>query len=216
MELSVLKQDGSSTGRTVELDPTVFEAAQSEHAVWLDVRSIQANGRQGTSKSKTRSEVRGGGRKPWRQKGTGRARHGSIRSPHWQGGGTVFGPSPKNHSVKLTHKTKQKARRSALSDKAEKDAIRVVEDFEMDEPKTREVASLLKLLELEGQKVLILTAEHAPNIYKSGRNIPKVSTKLAEEVSTYEVLNADVLLIQEGGLEKLTGRLKGSPAKEEA
>lgn len=212
MELSVLKQDGSSTGRTVELDETVFGAAPSEHAVWLDVRSIQANGRQGTSKSKTRSEVRGGGRKPWRQKGTGRARHGSIRSPHWQGGGSVFGPKPKNYSVKLTRKTKQKARRSALTDKAEKEAIRVIEDFEMDEPKTREIASLLKLHELEDRKVLLLTGAHAPNIYKSGRNIPGVTVKEAQEASTYEILDADVLLVQESGLEKITGQLTQAAA----
>lgn len=207
MEVSILKRDGSSTGNTVELDPTVFDVEPNDHAVWLDVRSIQANGRQGTHKTKKRGEVRGGGRKPWRQKGTGRARHGSIRSPHWVGGGSVFGPEPRDYSVKLTRKTKQVARRTALTYKAESESLRIVEDFTMDVPKTREFASMLSLFELTEGQVLFLTGERDMNIYKSGRNIPRVTVKPASEASTFDILKAQVVVAQESALKVLTEQL---------
>lgn len=216
MEVSVLKRDGSSTGESVELEPTVFDIDPSDHAIWLDVRSIQANGRQGTHKAKERSEVRGGGRKPWRQKGTGRARHGTIRSPHWVGGGVVFAPKPRDYSVKLTRKTKQVARRSALTYKAQEDAVRIVEDFTMDAPKTRDFASMLALFDLEDAKVLFLTGERDINIYKSGRNIPKVTVKEAASASTFDILNAEVVIFQESGLEKLVDQLRTDERPEAA
>ncbi len=213
MDVSILKRDGSSTGETVELDPTVFDIDPNDHAIWLDVRAIQANGRQGTSKAKERSEVRGGGRKPWRQKGTGRARHGTIRSPHWVGGGAVFPPKPRDYSVKLTRKTKQLARRSALTYKAREDAIRIVEDFTMDVPKTRDFASMLNLFDLGEEKVLFLTGERRTNIYKSGRNIPRVTVKEAVSASTFDILNADVVIFQKSGWEVLSDQLRTAPAE---
>lgn len=216
MEVSVLKRDGSSTGETVELESTVFDIEPNDHAIWLDVRSIQANGRQGTHKAKERSEVRGGGRKPWRQKGTGRARHGTIRSPHWVGGGTVFAPKPRDYSVKLTRKTKQLARRGAFTYKAQDEGIRIVEDFTMDAPKTRDFASMLALFDLEDQKVLFLTGERDINIYKSGRNIPKVTVKEATSASTYDILNADVVILQQTGLEKVVDQLRTKQRSEAA
>jgi large subunit ribosomal protein L4 len=213
MDLSVLKRDGSSTGETIELAPTVFDIDPNDHAIWLDVRAIQANGRQGTHEAKKRGEVRGGGRKPWRQKGTGRARHGTIRSPLWVGGGVVFAPKPRDYSVKLTRKTKKLARRSAFTYKAREEAIRIVEDFTMDVPKTRDFASMLNLFDLSEEKVLFLTGERQMNIYKSGRNIPRVTVKEAADVSTFDILDADVVIFQRSGLEKVTDQLRTAPAE---
>lgn len=212
MKLKVYKSDGKATRRSVTLDESVFGIEPSDHAIWLDVRSIQANGRQGTHKAKERSEVRGGGAKPWRQKGTGRARVGTIRSPLWTGGGTIFGPRPKTYSVGVNRKTKQLARKSALTYKAREDAIRVLEDFSFDQPKTRDMVAMLAALELADKKVLVLTGSADVNLYKSGRNLSKVSVVDAASASTFDLLNAGVLVFQESGLERLTSILGGAVA----
>jgi len=210
MKVKVYKADGKATRRSVTLDESVFGIDPSDHAIWLDVRSIQANGRQGTHKAKERGEVRGGGAKPWRQKGTGRARVGTTRSPLWPGGGTTFGPRPRTYSVNVNRKTKQLARKSALTYKAREDAIRVLEDFSFEAPKTSQMTALLAALELAGQKVLVLTASVDSNLYKSGRNLPGVSVVDAASASTFDLLNANVLVFQESGLQRLTGILGGA------
>ncbi|MFV1980206.1 MAG: 50S ribosomal protein L4 [Rhodothermia bacterium] len=210
MKLKVYNTDGKATRRSVSLEAAVFAVEPNDHAIWLDVRSIQAAGRQGTHKTKERGDVRGGGAKPWRQKGTGRARVGTIRSPLWPGGGRVFGPRPHKYSVGVNRQTKRLARRSALSYKAQGEAIRVLENFSFDAPKTRDMAALIGALDLVGRKVLVMTGSHDSNVYKSGRNLPKVNVVEAANASTLDVLNADVLVIQEDGLEALTGLLRGS------
>ena len=210
MKLKVYNTDGSATSRSVTLDDTVFGIEPSDHAIWLDVRSIQAAGRQGTHKAKERGEVRGGGAKPWRQKGTGRARVGTTRSPLWTGGGRVFGPRPHKYKVAVNRKTKRLARRSALTYKAQADAIRVLENFTYDVPKTSEVAALIQALELEGRKVLLMTSGHDLNVYKSGRNLPKVDVVDAASASTLDLLSADIVVMQEGALETITSLLAGA------
>ena len=211
MKLKIYKTDGKATKRSVSLDAAVFAVEPNDHAIWLDVRSIQAAGRQGTHKTKERGEVRGGGAKPWRQKGTGRARVGTIRSPLWPGGGRVFGPRPHKYSVGVNRQTKRLARRSALSYKAQAEAIRVLENFSFDAPKTQDLAALIGALDLQGRKVLVMTGAHDSNVYKSGRNLPKVDVVEAASASTLDVLSADVLVIQESALEAITGLL-GGPA----
>lgn len=209
MKLKIYKIDGKATRRSVSLDAAVFAVEPNDHAIWLDVRSIQAAGRQGTHKTKERGDVRGGGAKPWRQKGTGRARVGTIRSPLWPGGGRVFGPRPHKYKVGVNRQTKRLARRSALSYKAQGEAIRVLENFSFDAPKTRDMVDLIGALGLVGRKVLVMTGSHDSNLYKSGRNLPKVNVVEAASASTLDVLNADVLVIQEDGLAAITGILRG-------
>lgn len=213
MKLKIYNTDGKATKRSVSLDTAVFAVEPNDHAIWLDIRSIQAAGRQGTHKTKERGEVRGGGAKPWRQKGTGRARVGTIRSPLWAGGGRVFGPRPHRYSVGVNRQTKRLARRSALSYKAQGNAIRVVENFSFDAPKTRDMVTLLGALDLADRRVLVMTGSHDSNVYKSGRNLPKVNVVEAAGASTLDVLSADVLVIQEDALETITGLLKGKARK---
>ena len=207
MELNVYRQDGSESGRKVTLDADVFGVTPNDHAIWLDVRAIEASGRQGTHKTKERSEVSGGGSKPWRQKGTGRARVGTIRSPLWVGGGRVFGPRPHTYNLKVNRKTKQNARRSALTYKAEGNNIQVIEDFSMDAPKTSTMVEMLAANELAGKKILFLLNEQDMMLYKSGRNIPKLTMMEAGNASTRDLLNAQVLLVQESALASLSGAL---------
>jgi large subunit ribosomal protein L4 len=209
MKLKVLNKQGNATKRSVTLDASVFGIEPNDHAIWLDVRSIQAAGRQGTHKSKERGEVRGGGAKPWRQKGTGRARAGTIRSPLWTGGGRTFGPRPHKYAVNVNRKTKQLARRSALTYKARGEAIRVLENFSFEAPKTRDMAALIEALELGSQKVLVVTGKYDAVLYKSGRNLPKVKVIDAASASTIDLLGADVLVIQEGAVDEIT-RLLGN------
>jgi len=216
MKLKIYNTDGKATKRSVSLEPAVFAVEPNDHAIWLDVRSIQAAGRQGTHKTKERGEVSGGGAKPWRQKGTGRARVGTIRSPLWSGGGRVFGPRPHKYSVSVNRQTKRLARRSALSYKAQAEAIRVLENFSFDAPKTRDMATLLGALDLTDRKVLVMTGSHDANVYKSGRNLPKVNVIEAASASTLDVLSADVLVIQEDALEAITGLLQGTAGASEA
>lgn len=214
MKVSIYNTKGNKTRRKATLDPAVFEIEPSDHAIWLDVRSAQANQRQGTHKAKERSEVRGGGAKLWRQKGTGRARVGTSRSPLWVGGGKIFGPRPRSYEVGVNRKTKRLARRSVLSYRLREDAIRVVEDFTWDEPKTSNVAEIVDAFEAADTNVLVLTAAHDPIVYKSGRNIKRVSVKEAASVSTLDLMKAGLILVQEGALEPITKVLGGAAAPE--
>jgi large subunit ribosomal protein L4 len=203
MELEVYKKDGTKSGQTVTLAPEVFEITPNDHAIYQAVRSIQANQRQGTHKVKGRSEVRGGGRKPFKQKKTGRARSGSSRSGIWVGGGSIFGPKPHDYVVKLSAKVRALARRSALSYKAKDNQIVVVEDFSLEAPKTKELMTVLKALSLYGKKTLVLTTKNEESLYKSSRNIPTVSVREAGKASTYDILDTQVLLIQKSAVEVL-------------
>lgn len=203
MKLDVYKIDGNQAGDSIELSEEVFGIEPNDHVIYLAVKAYLANRRQGTHKTKERNEVRGGGRKPWKQKGRGTARAGTIRSPIWIGGGTIFGPKPRNYRQKLNKKVKKLARKSALSHKAKANQIIVVEDFNLDLPKTKDFENILDALKLKGKKTLILTHDHQENLYKSGRNINKVSVLEAQKASTYDLLNNQVLLLQKSAVDKL-------------
>lgn len=215
MKLSIYNKDGKEGGNEVDLRDSIFGIEPNETVVYEDVRRYLAHQRQGTANTKERAQVRGGGRKPFRQKGTGMARRGSNRSPLLVGGGTVHGPSPRSYDVKMTKKMRRLARKSALSQKASDEAIRIVEDFELDQPKTKKVADLISALELDGQKVLILTAETDINLFKSARNIPKVEVLEADKPTTYQIMYADTLIIQESAVDKLQESVEPT-ANEEA
>lgn len=207
MQLKVLTKTGAESGETIELNPAIFEIEPNDHAIYMDVRSIMANQRQGTHKVKSRGEVRGGGKKPYRQKGTGGARRGSQRSPLLPGGGAIFGPRPHDYVVKINKKVKQLARKSALSYKAKASAIVVVEDFKMEQIKTKEMAAVLKNLGLNDKKTLFLTAGKDETLYKSGRNIPYLAVLEAEKASTYDILNCKTLLLQKSAVKALEKNL---------
>jgi large subunit ribosomal protein L4 len=208
MQVDVYKTDGSVTGEKIALDPLVFEMKPNDHAIYQVVRSIQANQRQGTHKVKPRNEVRGGGRKPFKQKKTGRARAGTTRSPLWVGGGSIFGPMPHDYVVNLPLKVRRLARKSALSYKAQDNAVMVVEDFNFDAPKTKSMASILKALSLDKKKTLLLTPKTEKQILKSGRNIPTLNIREADKASTVEILKNQVLLIQKSAVDILQNSLK--------
>ncbi|MCC5934992.1 MAG: 50S ribosomal protein L4 [Candidatus Cyclonatronum sp.] len=210
MKLNILKTDGTETGRTVELPESVFAIEPRDTLVYEDVRAYLAHQRQGTAKTKGRTEVRGGGKKAFRQKGTGGARRGTLRSPLLKGGGTVFGPRPRAYTIRLTKKMKELARKSAFTYKAKDNAVVVVEDFSFEAPKTSSLLTVLKNLKLEGKKVLLLTGTTDTILYKSGRNIPGVSVLEAYKPSTYEVLHADFVLLTESALNVLTSVLDKS------
>jgi large subunit ribosomal protein L4 len=208
MQLDVYKLDGTTSGEKVTLAPEIFEVKPNDHAIYMAVRSIQANQRQGTHKVKPRNEVRGGGKKPYRQKKTGRARAGTIRSPLWAGGGSIFGPMPHDYVVDLPTKVKKLARKSALSYKAQDKAIVVVEDFAFDTIKTKHVATILQALSLQGKKTLLMTRTTDRVLLKSGRNIPRLNIREADKASTYEIVNNEVLLIQKSAVDVLQNSLK--------
>ncbi len=208
MKVEVYKTDGTLSGEKVELDPSVFEIKPSDHAIYMAVRSFMANQRQGTHKVKGRSEVSGGGKKPFRQKKTGRARAGTTRSPLWIGGGSIFGPKPHDYVVKLPAKVRLLARKSALTYKAKDGAVVVVEDFSVDAPKTKHVAAILKALSLTKKKTLLLTGKTDRTLYRSGRNIATLNIREADKASTYDLLNNQVLLIQKSAVNVLQNSLK--------
>lgn len=216
MKLNVYTLEGEESGKEIELDSAVFNIEPNETVVYEDVKRYLAHNRQGTAKTKERGEVRGGGKKAYKQKGTGMARRGSIRSPLLKGGGTTFGPKPRSYSMKLTKKMKQLARRSVLSVKAGEEAIRVLEDGSYDKPATKKVRQLLEKLELTGKKVLLLTGDSDRMLYLSARNMPSVQVREAHTPSTYEILNADILLIQESGLSRLESSFKPKTEEEAA
>ena len=198
MELAVLNTLGQETGRKVVLSDAVFGVEANDHAIYLDVKQYLADQRQGTHKAKQRNEVAGSTRKLKRQKGTGGARCGSIKSPLFPGGGRVFGPVPRDYSFKLNKKLKQLARRSALTYKAQANAIQVLEMPAMEAPKTKAVIAIAKALNVENKKVLVVLPETNVNFQLSCRNIPSVKPILAQNLNTYEVMNASTVVLVEG------------------
>ena len=198
MELAVLNSQGQETGRKVVLSDAVFGVEANDHAIYLDVKQFLADQRQGTHKAKQRNEVAGSTRKLKRQKGTGGARCGSIKSPLFPGGGRIFGPVPRDYSFKLNKKLKRLARRSALTYKAQAGAISVIENLAMEAPKTKQVVALTQALKVENKKVLLVLPEGNANLQISCRNIPSVKPVLAANINTYEVMNANVLVMVEG------------------
>ena len=198
MELAVLNTQGQETGRKVVLSDAVFGVEANDHAIYLDVKQFLADQRQGTHKAKQRNEVAGSTRKLKRQKGTGGARCGSIKSPLFPGGGRIFGPVPRDYSFKLNKKLKRLARRSALTYKAQAGAISVIENLQMEAPKTKQVVALVDALKVANKKVLLVLPEGNANLQLSCRNIPSVKPILAQNVNTYEVMNANVLVMVEG------------------
>jgi len=216
MELQVYTIDGSEAGRTVTLDESIFGIEPNDHVLWLEVRRIQANARQGTHKAKERGEVAGSTRKLYRQKGTGMARAGSAKSPIRKSGGTIFGPRPRTYSLNLNKKTRQLARRSALAYKAQGDALRIVAGNEFETPSTRQLIDLVENLDLAGQKVLFLTADHNLALYRSSRNVAKLNVQEARNASAVDLLDAKVVIVQEGALDVLSETLGAAPTAEAA
>ena len=204
MDVEIFQDDGVGTGRTATLEPSVFDIEPNDHIIWLDVKRIQAHERQGTNKTKERSEVRGSGRKLYRQKGTGNARVGDAQSPIRRGGGRAHGARPRNYDHDLNRKEKRLARRSALAYRAQNDGVRVIEDFSMDRPSTRELSDILDLLEAGDQKVLFATTEVEKEIYQSAQNLPDVNVREVQSVNTVDILDADVVVFQEGALDWIT------------
>ena len=207
MEINVLNIKGQETGRTVNLNEAIFGIEPNDHVIYLDVKQYMANQRQGTAKSKERSEHAGSTRKLGRQKGGGGARHGDINSPLLRGGGRVFGPKPRDYGFKLNKKVKQLSRRSALTYKAQENAILVLEDFNFEAPKTKEIINIAKNLKVDGKKLLFVLPDTNKNVYLSARNLQRAEVMEAASINTYKVLNADVLLITEKSLEVIDGIL---------
>ncbi len=203
MELKVFKIDGTESGDTVKLPDEVFAIEPNNHLIYQAVRSYLANKRQGTHKTKERNEVKGGGKKPYRQKGTGGARRGTNRSPVMVGGGTIFGPKPHKYSVDLPVKAARLARKSALSLKAKGNEIKVVEDFSFEKPKTKDLLSILQSLNLEDVKTLLLLTERNDGLYKSGRNLPNLNVKISDKAATYDLVNNKMILIQKSAIDNL-------------
>jgi len=207
MELKVVDINGKETGKSVKLNASVFGIEPNEHSIYLDVKQFLANARQGTHKAKERGEVNRTTKKHHKQKGTGGARAGSMRSPIQRGGGTVFGPRPRNYGFKLNKKVKQLARRSALSMKARSKALTVLENFTFDAPKTKSFLSLMDSLGLGDKKSLFVVADYDKNVYLSSRNLTGVKVVNCSELSTYDIMNASALVVSEGAIEKVTAIL---------
>lgn len=203
MELAILKQTGEDTGRKITLSEDIFALEPNDHAIYLDVKQYLANKRQGTHKSKERAEISGSTKKIKKQKGTGGARAGSIKSPVFRGGGRVFGPKPRDYSFKLNKKLKLVARKSALSYKARENGLLVLEDLVFEAPRTKDYISLLTNLSLLGKKTLLVVAENNKNLYLSSRNLQKTKVRMVDELNTYELLDADSLVLCEGAVSKL-------------
>lgn len=208
MEISVLKYTGEETGRKVELADAIFNIEPNDHAIYLDVKQYLANQRQGTHKAKERNEVAGSTKKIKKQKGTGTARAGSIKSPVFVGGGRIFGPRPRNYSFKLNKKVKELARKSALTYKAKDQNISVLENFSFEAPKTKEYLKVLSNLSLADKKTLLVLPEVNKQLVLSARNIKNAKVTTADSINTYDLLNADQLLVLEGSLEKISNLLK--------
>jgi large subunit ribosomal protein L4 len=209
MELNVLNIEGKETGRKVKLDQTVFGIEPNDHAIYLDVKQHLANKRQGTHKSKERGEIVGSTRKIKKQKGTGTARAGSIKNPLFKGGGRVFGPTPRDYSQKVNKKVKRLARKSALSIKANQKSIVVLEDFQMEQPQTKDYIKMLTALGLTDKKSILVLGELNKNVYLSSRNLKNSKVVINSELNTYSISNANSLIISESaiaGIESLLNR----------
>lgn len=203
MELTVLNISGKETGKKVKLKKSIFDIEPNDHAIYLDVKQFMANRRQGTHKAKERSDIQGSTRKIKRQKGTGTARAGSIKSPIFRGGGRIFGPRPRDYGFKLNKKLKQIARKSALTYKAKSKAIVVVEDFNLEAPKTKDYISMLKSLKISDNKSLVVLNEPNKNIYLSSRNLQSSKVLTVSELNTYEIMNATNVVFMESSLDFL-------------
>ena len=203
MELEVMNISGESTGKKVKLSKEIFGIEPNDHAIYLDVKQIMAHKRQGTSKTKERSEIRGSRKKIKRQKGTGTARFGDIKNPIFRGGGRAFGPRPRNYGGKLNRKVKELARKSALTYKVKNKQMMVVEDFNMEAPKTSEFANIQKNLKIDDNKYLLVINERNKNLYLSSRNLQNSKVITVSELNTYEIMNAAALLFVESSLDVL-------------
>lgn len=208
MEVSVLNIEGVDTGKKVKLDDSIYGIEPNDHVIYLDVKTILGNKRQGTHKTKSKGEISGSTRKLKKQKGTGTARSGSIKSPVFRGGGRVFGPQPRDYRTKLNKKVKQLARRSALSYKAKDQNIKVVEDFNFDMPKTKQIKDLQNKLQLTDKKTIIVLPNTNKNIYLSSRNLKELKVLTASELNTYDILWAKELVIAESSLNVIENILK--------
>ncbi len=207
MELTVYNIEGNKTDKTVSLKDEVFGIKPNEHAIYLDVRHYLANRRQGTNKVKGRSEVKGSTRKLRRQKGTGMARVGDIKSPIFRGGGTVFGPKQRDYSFKLNKKVKRLARKSALSQKTNDNNMIVIEDFSLEAPKTKDYLEILKKFNIDSKKSLLVLGESNQNIFLSARNLPNSKVALASQLNTYEILNSQQLVVAESAVKEIENTL---------
>ncbi len=214
MEIAVKSKDGQETGRSVTLNDTIFGITPNDHAIYLDVKQYLANQRQGTHKTKERADIAGSTKKIKRQKGTGTARAGSIKSPIFRGGGRVFGPRPRNYGFKLNRKLKQLARRSALSYKANDQQITVLENLQLEAPQTKQYLELLNGLSLRDQKSLLVLGEVNKNVYLSARNVKHAGVTTADKLNTYDILRANHLIISEGAVEMIE-KLLAKPEKAE-
>ena len=203
MKVDVINTQGSSTGKSIDLPKEVFGVEPNEHAVYLAVKQYNAAQRQGTHKAKEKGEITASTRKIKRQKGTGTARAGSLKSPVFRGGGRIFGPRPRNYDIKINKKVKALARASAFSHKASNGNISVIEDFSFEAPKTKDFKAVLENLSLAGTKSLFITTEHNPNVYISSRNIQRTEVVSVDEVNTYQIMNANSVVIAEGAVKKL-------------
>ncbi len=208
MELSIYNIEGKKTGRKVTLDDEIFGIEPNDHAIYLDTRQYMANNRQGTAKSKERGEVTGSTRKLKRQKGTGSARFGDIKNPLFRGGGRIFGPKPRDYSFRLNKKVKQLARKSALSYKASENSIIVLEDFNIENPKTKEFKKISDNLQVSDKKSLYVLPEQNKNIYLSSRNLQGVEVVTVSELTTYKILNASTLILAESAVDVLQQNFK--------
>lgn len=203
MNVAVQTYQGEDTGRKVSLKKEIFSVEPNDHAIYLDVKQILANRRQGTHKAKERAEIAGSTKKIKKQKGTGTARFGDIKNPIFRGGGRIFGPRPRNYGFKLNKKVKQLARKSALSYKAKEKSIAVLEDFTFEAPKTKDFSNMLAKLAIQDSKTLFVLPEENKGLYLSGRNIPNTKVTTAKDLNTYDVLDADKLVILESSMEKI-------------
>ena len=208
MKLSVYKIDGTASGKEVVLDDAIFGIEPNDHAIYLDVKQYLANQRQGTHKSKDRSEIAHSTKKMGRQKGGGGARHGSIQAGIYIGGGRIFGPQPRDYRFKLNKKLKQLARNSAFTYKAQEEAITMVEPFAMDAPKTKDFIKILDALKANGRKTLVILPENSNNIFLSSRNLPEVKVITVDEINTYTIMNANHLVMVDGVQDIIAERQK--------
>lgn len=206
MQVKVLNIQGQETGRTVELPEEIFGLEPNDHAIWLAVKQYLGAQRQGTHKVKTRAEVQGASRKLHKQKGTGGSRKGNIRNPLYKGGGTIFGPKPHKYDIKLNRKVKDLAKMSALSYKAKENAIVVVEDVNLDAPKTKTFMNILNSLKVGEKKLMFVVPEYNDNVYISSRNVPSVLTTLMSDVNTYDLVNSEVLVLTESAAKIFAGQ----------
>ncbi len=203
MNIAILNKEGEDTGRKAKLNNDIFKIEPSDHAIYLVVKQYQAKQRQGTHKSKERAEIVGSTRKVKKQKGTGTARMGSVKSPVLRGGGRAFGPKPRDYSFKLNKKIKVLARKSALSYKVKEKSLTVIEGFSLDQPKTKSYLKILNDLSIQNKKTLLVIPDIDKNIILSGKNIPDTKIALASDINTYDVLNADKLVLFEGSIGKI-------------